>query len=102
MASESAVLGTPAIYINSLKVGYVEEQEKKYQLAYNFSDSNGALEKALELLRSEKKLNKFKKKRTILLDEKIDVTSFIVWFIENYPKSLNIIKKNSDYQYNFK
>jgi len=36
-----------------------------------------------------------------LLD-KIDVTAFLVWFVEYYPKSAKIMKENPDYQYNFR
>jgi hypothetical protein len=34
--------------------------------------------------------------------EKIDVTAFMVWFIENYPESVKVIKENPDYQHRFK
>jgi hypothetical protein len=37
-----------------------------------------------------------------MLNEKIDVTSFLTWFIENYPESEKIMKDNPDYQLNFK
>ena len=36
------------------------------------------------------------------MEEKIDVTDFMVWFIENYPESNRIVKKDPNYQYNFK
>lgn len=29
-----------------------------------------------------------------MLSDKIDVTAFMVWFIENYPKSAKIMKEN--------
>jgi len=37
-----------------------------------------------------------------VLADNIDVTSFMVWFIENYPNSLKIMKDNPDYQWKFK
>jgi len=37
-----------------------------------------------------------------MLKDKIDVTAFLVWFIENWPESFNIMKENPDYQYRFK
>ena len=37
-----------------------------------------------------------------LLDDKIDVTSFLVWFVENYPKSFQLMNENPDYQLKFK
>ena len=33
---------------------------------------------------------------------KIDVTAFMVWFVENYPDSVKIMRENSDYQLRFK
>ena len=36
-----------------------------------------------------------------MLHEKIDVTAFYVWFIENYPQSAKIMKENPDYQLRF-
>ena len=44
------------------------------------------------------------------LEDKIDVTAFMpvlskvegVWFIENYPKSIKVMRENPDYQFNFK
>ena len=87
MASEAAILGTPSIYINPLKLGYLEEQEKKYGLTYNFPDSKSALEKIKELLERNNLKEEWQKKREIMLNDKIDVTEWMVDFIENYPKS---------------
>lgn len=39
-ASECAVLGTHAIYVNTLRLGYTDEEEEKYQLVYNFAEGN--------------------------------------------------------------
>ena len=36
-----------------------------------------------------------------MLAEKIDVTSFLVWFTENYPKSKQTMKINPEYQLKF-
>jgi hypothetical protein len=40
--------------------------------------------------------------RERFLQDKIDVTAFMVWFIENYPDSFHTMRKNPDYQYRFK
>ena len=37
-----------------------------------------------------------------MIKDKIDVTKFLVWFIENYPSSANTLEINPDYQLNFK
>ena len=102
MASECAVLGTPAIYINTLEVGYCTEEEKIYGLVYNFRNSEGVIEKALELLNTPNIKQEFQKRHQKMLSEKIDVTAFMVWFVENYPESVKILKENPDYQLRFK
>jgi uncharacterized protein len=102
MASECAVLGTPAVYINSLQRGYTSEQEKKYGLVYNFINGNGVVQKVHELLNDNKLKDKCEKAHQKLLSEKIDITAFLLWFIENWPESFRIMKENPDYQYNFK
>jgi len=37
-----------------------------------------------------------------MLADKINVTSFLTWFIDNYPESKKIMKENPDYQYKFR
>lgn len=91
MASEAAVLGTPAIYLNTLRLGYLDEQEVKYGLVHNFSNletaQKHAFEKVLMLLGDNCLKEKWQKRREELLKEKIDVTKWMTEFIENYPES---------------
>ena len=101
MASECAMLGTPAIYVNSITAGTLEEQEK-YGLLFGFRNSTGVLDKALELLTIKNLKEEFQLRRQKLLSDKIDITNFMVWFIENYPDSAEVMKTNPEYQYNFK
>jgi uncharacterized protein len=42
------------------------------------------------------------KMRNKIINDKIDITSFLVWFVENYPESEKVMRKTPDYQYNFK
>jgi hypothetical protein len=37
-----------------------------------------------------------------MLNNKIDVTGFMVWFVENYPSSIEILQKNPDFFQQFK
>ena len=101
MASECAMLGTPAIYVNTLTAGTIEEQEQ-YGLLYSYRNSEGVLEKALELLNNANLKETFQTRRQQMLAEKIDVTAFMVWFIENYPQSAQIMQDNPEYQNRFK
>ncbi len=85
MASECAMLGTPAIYVNTLTAGTLEEQEK-YGLLFGFRDGRGVMEKAVELLNTPDLKGEWLKRRDKMLEEKIDVTAFIVKFIEEFKK----------------
>jgi len=44
----------------------------------------------------------FAKRRREMLRDKIDVASFMTWFLENYPESVRTMRADSDYQYNFR
>ena len=78
MASEGAILGTPTIYINSLKAGTIEEQCFKYGLISSFRDEDGILKKAIELTKNDSIKNEWIKKREKLISEKSDVTELIL------------------------
>lgn len=101
MASESGVLGTPSIYVNSI-IRYYNEDQENYGLVFNYRNSSGVLEKALELLKIPDIKEEWKKRLERMLEDKIDVTAFMVWFIENYPASISIMKSDPDYQLKFK
>lgn len=91
MASECGVLGTPAIYFNPLKLDYLEEQEERYGLVFNFSETESSqrlvIEKALELVQTDNIKEEWRARAKAFLDDKIDVTEFITDFIMNYPSS---------------
>jgi uncharacterized protein len=100
-ASECAMLGTPAIYVNSLSAGTLEEQER-LGLLFGFRNSKGVLEKAFEILNTPDFKATNRNRHDIMLEQTIDVTGFMVWFIENYPESVKIMKENPDYQLRFR
>lgn len=106
MASECAVLGTHAIFCDFAGRGYTDEEERDYNLVYNFkldeSSQENSIEKAVELLQDPALKTKGREKQKRLLNDKIDVTAFMVWFIENYPQSVAIIKRNPYLQEQFK
>lgn len=92
MASESAVLGTPAIYLDNEGRGYTNELEKKYGLVFNYSESKKdqahSIEKGVKILKKNDKQKWFDKKNAILRD-KIDLTAFLKKFVTNYPHSID-------------
>ncbi len=89
-ASEAAVLGTPAVFISTLYCGY-QQDEERYGLLYLFSDPASGLKdglaKAVYLLNDPNLKKNASINRLKLLNDKIDVTEFMIWFIENYPES---------------
>jgi len=105
MASECAVLGTPAIYLDDFGRGYTNEEEQKYGLVFNFTESQEdqglSIEKGIELLTTPGLKQVWQRRRQKLLNDKIDVTNFMVWFVENYPDSVRIMQANPDFRSNF-
>lgn len=98
MASEAGVMGTTAIYVNSLERCYNEDQER-YGTVLNFRNGNGVLDKIKELTNKSVARNEG---YNDLLKDKIDLTSFLVWFVEEFPESNSKMKENPEYEYNFK
>jgi predicted glycosyltransferase len=90
MASEAAALGVPAIFISDTSRGYISEQERNYGLVYRFTNkqTNEAIKKIDDLLSRADLRREWQEKRKKMLDDSIDVTSFIVDFINDYPQSL--------------
>ena len=90
MAAESAILGTPAIYVSSLvgTMGNFVELEEKYDLMFNYSSSDNVLDKAIELIQRKDLKQEWKTKRDVLLGDKIDVTEFMLDFIDNSYREL--------------
>lgn len=104
--TESACLGTPAIRSNSFvgpnDMSNFIELEQKYGLIFNFRNTGDAIEKAIELVQQPSLKQEWLKKRGALLKDKIDVTAFMTWFIDDYPESFKIMKENPEYQEKFK
>lgn len=106
MIVEASMLGTPSIRFNSFvgKISVLEELQNTYELTTGISNNRPDLlmEKITTLLQNKKRETEYRFKRNKMLSHKIDVSGFITWFVENYPESEKIMRKNPDYQYNFK
>ena len=97
-AVEASVLGTPTVHFESYRsknseldvthlLGYLNELSNKYELFYTFKDEDKVLKKALEFLTDKNSKKKCREKAEKLIENKIDVTAFMVDVIENYPES---------------
>ena len=106
MAVESALLGTPGIRFNDFadEIGVLKELEYRYGLTSSVksSDPKRLFDTVNELLITPNLKEKYQERRYKMLDEKINVLKFFIWFIENYPESEKTMKRNPDYQINFK
>ena len=82
----------------------LEELEHVYNLTYGIKvGQESKLISKLNLLLNIDNLNQeFQRRRQKMLADKIDVTSFLVWFMENYPQSVQTMKDTPDYQWKFK
>ncbi len=89
MASEAAVLGVPAFYIADTGRGYTTEQEQRYGLVWNFTrkEAPSALQKLEELLARPTLRGEMRAAHTHLLEERIDLTEFIVHYIDGVVAS---------------
>jgi predicted glycosyltransferase len=100
MASEAAVLGTPAIFVNDGWTGYTAEEEERYGLVFNFGESlsqqEESIARGIQLLSTAAGIDDWQGKRKRLLRDKIDVTAFMAWFLENYPASVEEMRREPD------
>jgi predicted glycosyltransferase len=104
MSAESAMLGTPAVFLDEKGRGYTHDMEKEYGLVFNYSmskeDQESSIAKGIELLKNPDHQH-WQKKQEELLGDHIDVTAFMSWLIEQYPESVEIMRKNPKYQFKF-
>ena len=93
MAVEASMLGTPCLRFNDFvgrkKISVLEELEHVYQLTNGISSHNAEqlYSKIQEILAMPDARAVYQARKEKMLAEKIDVTKFWTWFIENYPKS---------------
>jgi predicted glycosyltransferase len=95
MTTEAAVLGTPAIHIESTPEGVPTgnfcgnflELRDKYNLLYFFANQEDALKKAVQILKIPDSKRIWTEKRNKLIEDKIDVAKWMIDFVEKYPQS---------------
>jgi hypothetical protein len=106
MAVEASILGTPSVRISEFsgRISVLEELENKYQLTFGFNPERilSAMHEIDKLLLMPARKDEFRIRRDRMLADKIEVTGFLIWFIENFPGSALTLFKNPDYQQKFK
>lgn len=85
MASEAAMLGTTAIFMDNVGRGYTRDLERRYDLVRNFSESvadqSKVIDLAIELVKDKRLKVKSHQKREELIANTVDVTAFLLDYI---------------------
>lgn len=83
MITESAVLGTPAIFVSPVAkmLSNFDVLEKEYGLAWSFENSTGVAEKIQEIL-DEQDTEVWTRRRQAILEDMVDTTAFLAELIE--------------------
>ncbi len=79
-ASEAAILGTPVVYTNPLRLGYLDQMESRYGLVYNRTSARNILSSCGRILSESKQ--KYIDKSKNLISESCDVAKYVADTIE--------------------
>jgi predicted glycosyltransferase len=88
MTAEAAILGTPSIRFNDFvgRIGYLEELEHRYNLTCGIpaGEPSRLFEKINDFLSRPGLKSEAIAKRNLMLKEKINLTEFMTWILEDY------------------
>lgn len=103
MATEAVILGIPAIFVGAERFAYINELED-HGLLYCFSpdEIEQSFSKLDDLISGSPSIESFMRSRDEMLNEKISITELLIWFIENLPDSVKILRNDSKFQFRFK
>ncbi|MDG1901160.1 MAG: hypothetical protein P8I80_02920 [Bacteroidales bacterium] len=106
MCTEAAVLGTPSVEFDEYfyEIEQMIELEKKYGLinCFRTNQSEEFLDKIQEMVNTDNLQEVYNDRRSRYLNETIDVSAFLIWLYENYPKSKNAFFLDQNIQDKFK
>jgi uncharacterized protein len=105
MSVEAAMLGIPSVRYSDLagRISVLEELEHTYALTYGVhaGDREGLIARLRALISVPALRETFQQRRQLMLADKINVSDFLEWFLENYPVSLKVMQQNPDSQSRF-
>ncbi|WP_096388799.1 DUF354 domain-containing protein [Halopenitus persicus] len=97
MATESAVLGTPGIFVSTSRRGYTNELEERYGLVFNFSGQDRqtqAVTRGISIL-DDYDQETWDDRRERMLADKIDTTQFIIGRITEAADRRDRVERSS-------
>lgn len=102
MTTEAALLGTPAVKLNTFagQLSIPNEIEQKYQLCYSFQPEGYAamMQKIKELVLNNDLKAVWQARKEAMLNDKVDLTSFLTTLVLNYPQSVAEAKAEPAYR----
>ncbi|MEG0640154.1 MAG: hypothetical protein RR824_08935 [Clostridia bacterium] len=91
MASEAVVLGTHALYVNTIVSGSTKEQAERFHLLYNFNEGEDRYERATaqaeELLAMPDLVALGREKQQVLLSQKVDINRYYMSEMDRLAKA---------------
>ncbi|MDS0477609.1 DUF354 domain-containing protein [Natrinema sp. 1APR25-10V2] len=87
-AAEAAVLGTPAVYVNPLSLGYTTELDEEYGLLFEYTGEERrvrGLERAVSIV--DEPAETWERRRERLVADRVDVAALVVRQIETLAQS---------------
>jgi len=90
MASESAMLGTPAIYINDLDAGTLIDQSSKGLIFHYKNFSEDIIEKSKFLITNKETIALYSNDHKRMLAQKINPTKFMTHLVDRFSKKNEI------------
>jgi predicted glycosyltransferase len=100
MSTEACVLGTPAVFVNSLDAGVFKEEAKR-ELLYSYRNAENLLGKISLLLADRELETKHRARAAQLQAEFINVTDLLVWFVSDFPQSKKLMTAQPEIQNRF-
>lgn len=106
MSVEAAMLGVPNLRFSDFsgRISVLDELENVYGLTKGIktNDSKRLIDETEHFFAMQDAKTAFEEKRHRMISDKIDVTGFLTWFIEEYPQSRDVMQNHPDYQFRFK
>ncbi len=98
MTTEAALLGTPALKLNSFagRLSIPNELEQRYHLCYSYQlhQFTALMDKIEELVLTDGVKAVWRARRDAMLRDKVDLTAFLTTLVADYPASLVRLKTN--------
>ncbi len=90
IASEAAVLGTPAVFVNPIRLGYLMDLSNRYGLVFQCRHGSEVLPVVRRVVKKSMREGGavWEEKQSRIMADHIDVAQFVAEFVEWFPHSV--------------